>query len=222
MQFKQHQTEIKDLDDSKGIVVAYANAYNYEDSDEDISSPRSFLKTVKDNRKRIRVLKDHNPTVSLGVPLEINANDPYGLNTTTKFNLKKEVSRDMYEDVKLYVENGLNAELSIGYEVMSRDKSNRKIITEYKLYEYSFLTSWAANSLSTVTDIKSIKSVYGVMEWLTKMYDRPYSDPRLIQIESLLKSLSDGEPSNIVDTSDVEPIDKEQLKNELQTIFNKY
>ena len=44
--------------------------------------------------------------------------------------------------------HGLNAELSIGYEVIKRDEKNRSIITEYKLYEYSFLTSWAANELS--------------------------------------------------------------------------
>ena len=57
--------------------------------------------------------------------------------------------------------------------------------------EYSFLSSWGANELSTVQGIKSIKSHYGVMELLTKAYNLPYSDARLIKIETLLKSLSD-------------------------------
>lgn len=214
MKFKQISNDINDLDEAKGIVKAYANTYNFEDSDEDISAPHSFKKTIKENRKRIRVLKDHNPTISLGVPLELDAEDPYGLLTVTQFNLKKEVSRDMFTDIVLMKEHGLNAELSIGYEVIKRNKSNKKIIDEYKLYEYSFLSSWAANELSVVQDIKSIKSHYGVMEILTKAYDLPYSDSRLIQIEALLKSLTD-EPQE--STQQIEPIDASQIKS----IFNR-
>ena len=67
---------------------------------------------LKNNFKRIRVLKDHNPTITLGVPLELNTEDSYGLLTTTKFNLQKEVSRDMFTDIQLMKENELNAELS--------------------------------------------------------------------------------------------------------------
>src|SRR5690606_27317152 len=205
MDFKQLSYDIKDLDTTQGIVVAYANAYDYKDSDGDISAKGSFNKTAKDNFKRIRVLKDHNPTISLGVPLEFDTNDPYGLLTTTKFNLNKEVSRDMFTDIQLMKEHGLNAELSIGYDVVKRNEKNRNIIDEYKLYEYSFLTSWAANELSTVQDIKSIKSHYGIMELLSKMYGLDYSDTRLKQIENLLQSLS-NEPSE-PDTPEVEPIE---------------
>src|SRR5699024_1602682 len=179
-----------------------------------ISMKGSFNKTVNENRKRIRVLKDHNPQISLGVPLEFDTNDPYGLMTTTKFNLKKEVGRDMFEDIKLYTENGLNAELSIGYEVMKRNQSNKSQIQEYKLYEYSFLTSWAANELSTVQGIKNIKHYYGVMELLTKMYDKDYSDPRLKQIETLLKSLSDNEP--VEATTQIGEPSKQEVLNALR------
>lgn len=191
MEFKQLSYNLKDLDETKGEVIAYANAYNFEDSDKDISAYGSFDKTVNENFKRIRVLKDHNPTLMIGVPLLIDTKDTYGLLTHTKFNLKKDLGRDMFEDVKLMHENGLNAELSIGYKVMQRDVKNKNIINEYKLMEYSFLSSWGANELSTVQGIKSIKSHYGVMELLTKAYNLPYSDARLIKIETLLKSLSD-------------------------------
>ena len=82
--------------------------------------------------------------------------------------------------------------------------------------EYSFLTSWGANQLSTVQGVKSIKSVYGIMELIEKSYDLPYSDTRLLQIETLLKSLSD-EPSE-PDTLIEQPIDiikefRQNLKN---------
>tara|TARA_R110002153_G_scaffold28294_6_gene87516 strand:+ start:994 stop:1650 length:657 start_codon:yes stop_codon:yes gene_type:complete len=205
MNFKQTSYDLKDLDEAKGVIVAYANAYDFKDSDGDISAKGSFDKTVQENFKRIRVLKDHNSTVSLGVPLEIDTKDSYGLLTKSKFNLKKEVSRDMFSDIKLMHENGLNAELSIGYQIMGRDQKNKSIINEYKLMEYSFLSSWAANELSTVQDIKGIQKYYGIIDILVKGYDLDYSDTRLKQIETLLKTLTNKEPSK-VDTSTVEPL----------------
>ena len=205
MNFKQTSYDLKDLDEAKGVIVAYANAYDFKDSDGDISAKGSFDKTVQENFKRIRVLKDHNSTVSLGVPLEIDTKDSYGLLTKSKFNLKKEVSRDMFSDIKLMHENGLNAELSIGYQIMGRDQKNKSIINEYKLMEYSFLSSWAANELSTVQDIKGIQKYYGIIDILVKGYDLDYSDTRLKQIETLLKTLTNKEPSQ-VDTSNVEPL----------------
>lgn len=220
MKFKQHSYELKDLDEKQGIVVAYANAYDFKDSDGDISAKGSFNKSVNDNKKRIRVLKDHNSTITLGVPLEFNTNDPYGLLTTTKFNLNKEVSRDMFTDIQLLKEHGLNAELSVGYEVVKRDEKNRSIITEYKLWEYSFLSSWAANELSVVQDIKNIKSHYGMMELLTKAYNLPYSDARLTQIETILKSLDDKEPIETI-TPKSQPT-AEQIKETLIKSFQKW
>jgi len=206
MDFKIYSFDLKDLDESKGIVKAYANAYNNKDSDGDISANGSFDKTVHDNFKRIRVLKDHNPTITLGVPLSIDTADNFGLMTTTKFNLKKEVARDMFSDIKLMHEEGLNAELSIGYSVLQRDNKNKNIITEYKLMEYSFLSSWAANELATVQDIKGIKSFHGIMELIEKSYNLDYSDTRLKQIETILKSLNNEpldntqklEPTNLI------------------------
>lgn len=217
MLYKQISHEIKDIDDKKGIVVAYANAYNNEDSDGDISEPGSFIKTVAEHRKRFRVLKDHNSTISLGVPLDVDANDSFGLLTTTQFNMDKQVSKDMYSDIKLYIANGLNAELSIGYEPVKRKDNDKKRITEYKLYEYSFLTSWAANELATVQGVKNLKSHYGILDLLTKAYDMDYSDPRLKQIEAILISLSKAEPEE--STPHDEPKKNAAILQELNQLF---
>ena len=211
MEFKQLSYDLKDLDEQKGVVVAYANAYDFKDSDGDISAKGSFDKTVSENFKRIRVLKDHNPTLMIGVPLNIDTKDSYGLLTTSQFNMKKELSKDMFTDVKLMHENGLNAELSIGYRVMQRDQKNKSIITEYKLMEYSFLSSWAANELSTVQDIKGIKSHYGIMELIEKAYNLDYSDTRLRQIETILKALSEKEPIETITPNDKPLIDEQKM-----------
>jgi HK97 family phage prohead protease len=202
--FKQSAYDLKDLDEKKGVVVAYANVYNFKDSDGDVSAYGSFDKTVAENFKRIRVLKDHNPTMMIGVPLAIDTKDTYGLLTTSQFNMNKPLGKDMFTDVKLMHETGVNAELSIGYRVMQRDQKNKSIITEYKLMEYSFLSSWAANELSTVQDIKGIKTVYGTLELIQKMYNLDYSDDRLRQIETILKAL-DKKPSES-DTLITEPL----------------
>ena len=125
--------------------------------------------------------------------------------------MNKPLGKDMFTDVKLMHENGLNAELSIGYKVMQRDTKNKAIINEYKLMEYSFLSSWAANELSTVQSIKGIKSHYGIMELIEKSYNLDYSDERLRQIETILKALSDKEPLD-TDTLKEQPLIDEQTK----------
>ena len=218
MQFKQVSHEIKELDDAKGIVVAYASVYNNIDADGEVIMQGAFTKTVNENFKRIRVLKDHDPRIGLGVPLSLNTSDPYGLLTTTQFNLKKEVSRDMYEDIKLFLANGLNAELSIGFQtIKSTEEQNEEMevekITEVKLWEYSFLSNWAANEKAIVQNVKS-KDKF--MELLVEMYNLPYSDSRLIQVENILKSLDKNEPLEN-NTQILEPIDQvKQLYNHLK------
>jgi HK97 family phage prohead protease len=214
MQFKQVSHEIKELDDAKGIVIAYASVYNNVDSDGEVIMQGAFTKTVNENFKRIRVLKDHDSRIGLGVPLEFNTSDPYGLLTTTQFNLKKEVARDMYEDIKLFLANGLNAELSIGFQTIksieeriNEDEEIEKI-TEVKLWEYSFLSNWAANEKAIVQNVKNKKE--DVIETLVKMYNLPYSDSRLKQIESLLISL-ESEPIEKITTTE-EPINEKEAK----------
>lgn len=218
MQFKQVSHEIKELDDAKGVVIAYASVYNNIDADREVIMPGAFTKTVNENYKRIRVLKDHNPTIGLGVPLQINTTDSYGLLTTTQFNLKKEVSRDMYEDIKLFLANGLNAELSIGFQTIKSieeriDEENEiEKITEVKLWEYSFLSNWAANERAVV---QNVKSKTDFIDLLVKMYNLPYSDERLKSVENILKSLETNEPVEIITPNVVEPIDNAQLLKDL-------
>jgi uncharacterized protein len=187
---KDFQSEVKDLDETLGYVKAYANAYNNEDSDGDISLPGSFIKTVGESFKKLRVYKNHDTTLMVGVPREIDAQDPYGLMTGTQFNMNTSLGKDMFNDVKMVVDNKQDADLSIGYRVIRRDEKNRKAIKEYGLREYSFLTSWGANPLATVTGLKDANSVGKLIDHLTKMYNLPYSDERLIKVETILKSLT--------------------------------
>ena len=189
MLYKHFTRQVKDLDSKEGIVVAYANYYNNEDSDGDISVPGSFKRSVNNNLHKIRVFKDHDRYTVLGVPVEINADDQQGLLTTTKFNMQKEVSRDMFTDIQLMMEHGQEADLSVGVIPVQRDDNDRRKVKEWKLKEYSFLSSWGANSMATVQQIKQGKPVDEIIGIITKAYDMDYSDTRLKEIEELLKTL---------------------------------
>ncbi len=201
MLYKHFTRQLKDLDSKEGVVVAYANYYNNEDSDGDISVPGSFKRSVNNNLHKIRVFKDHKRDVVLGVPMDINADDETGLLTTTKFNMKKEVSRDMFTDIQLMMEHGQEADLSVGVIPVQRDDNDRRKVTEWKLKEYSFLSSWGANSMATVQQIKQGKPVDEIISIITKAYDMDYSDSRLKEIEELLKTLSPAQSH--ADSSDV-------------------
>lgn len=209
MLLKNLSHDVKEVDITEGVVTAYANVYDFEDSDGDISLPGSFNKAVQNGYKRIRVLKDHDRYISLGVPVKIDTGDAYGLKTVSQFNMQKDVSKDMLSDISLAKEHGMNAELSIGYGDVKRDSVNRKAIKEYGwLGEYSFLSSWAANELSIVESVKSLgdkTSVVEVMKFLTKMYNLPHGDERLKQVETILNVLEkdiDGGVEKIEEKSD--------------------
>ena len=187
LKFSKHI--VKGYDGKEGIVEAYASVYDNEDSDGDIITFGSYRKTVQEQQKKIRVFKDHDRYTMLGVPIEINAEDPAGLLTTTKFNMEKQVSRDMLSDIILMAENGMEADLSVGIIPVKRDQTDSRKITENKLKEYSFLSSWGANDKATVTAIKNAKESERIIQIICKAYDLPYSDTRLKQLEQLLESL---------------------------------
>jgi len=194
-QFKQFVHSVKGLDADEGIVIAYANAYDNEDSDGDISAPGSFDKTVNERYKKLRVFKNHDSRIELGVPAEKpKTDDPYGLLTTTQFNMEKQESREMFSDAKLKMKYGFDVDLSIGYAVVKRDDKNKKRITEYALWEYSFLSNWGANPRATAQGIKGLNKDFNIIEFLVDAYDLQYSDSRLINIEKILKSLDGQKP----------------------------
>lgn len=210
MLYKYSSHQIKDLS-GEGIVKAYANFYENEDSDGDISVPGSYKKTTREQAKKIRVFKDHDRYTVLGVPIEIDADDPQGLLTVTKFNMDKEVSRDMFTDIKLMVEHGQDADMSVGVIPIKRDEQDRRRVLEWKLKEYSFLSSWGANEMATVQQIKNGKPLEEIISLITKAYDLDYSDKRLAEIERILKSLGAAKHSEPINELHLITLFEEQL-----------
>lgn len=202
---KSFEHTVQDLDE-KGVVTIYVSAFGNKDSDGDITVPGAFTKTLSENFNRIKHFLNHDGRLLVGIPVEMKE-DATGLLVRSKLNLNKEIGRDTYEDYKLYKENGRSLEHSIGFNVVRRDQKDKSKILEYKLWEYSTLTAWAANPLTPLVDLKSIKNpedIIAKMTELSEMYNRNYSDGRLTNIEKQLKALDAIAPE--ASTHDQEPL----------------
>lgn len=206
---KDMLSSLTELDDIKGYVEGYANTYNLKDSHGDISDPRSFIKTVAERSKIIKVYLNHDDNLLIGVPTFMDATDPIGLKTGTQFNMKTALGRDAFFDVKFLLDNGYEAGMSIGAWITKRAENNKAVVLEYKLKEYSFLTKEQSNRTSLATAFKSAESNSELMDMVVKLYNLPYSDERMKQLEIVLKSL-DKEPSG----AGIIPIDETTPKSE--------
>ena len=205
---KSFTDNISDLDDAQGIIKGYANVYNVEDSHKDISAPGSFVKTVSESNQKPwrRIFKNHDKSILVGVPLELDAYDPYGLHLTAKMILDTDAGRDAYFETKFLFENGLKAGFSIGGWIEKRDDKEIRIVKEYKLAEVSLLTIEPSNKDSFVEVFKSLKedtkSVQDFFALVEKAYDENgFSDPYKQSLENILKSLASNEPSPLEETT---------------------
>lgn len=187
-----HKTSLKtktvDVDE-KGLVVIAVNAFGNVDSDNDISVKGSFKKTLSENFGRVKWYLNHNQSQLLGVPIEGVETDEY-LRMTARLNMKKQLSRDIYEDYRLYAEHGKTLEHSIGVSAVKRDTKDARMVLEWKLWEFSTLTSWGANANTPLLSIKSEKEASEIIEMLEKMQKGNYSGERLKAIEDKLSILT--------------------------------
>jgi HK97 family phage prohead protease len=205
-------SEFRDIDEASGIIKGYANVYNVKDLDGDISLPGSFSKTVAERAKKIKIFKNHTPQL-VGVPIELDITDPYGLGLTAKMLMDTDAGRDTFHEVKFLHENGFESGMSIGGWIIKRNPKNKSEVVEYKLKEISVLTTEEpANQLSLVNAVKAVKELTEPTQeefWriIEKAYNVRFSDNILKSLEQFL-TLKDNEPDQLdADTTQaVEPL----------------
>ena len=192
-----YQTKTADVDE-KGIVTVAVNGIGIEDSQKDISMPGSFVDTIRDDIGRMRWFLNHDTTQLLGVPL-CGEEKQDNLIVTGQLNLAKQIGRDILTDYKLFAEAGRTLEHSIGVKAIRRDKEDRRKVLQWKMYEYSTLTSWGANPNTYLVGLKSATSeqVRDAIDFLTMAAkQKGYSDERFMNIENeltmLFKALEGG------------------------------
>ena len=207
----KNMSEISDMSD-EGIITGYANVYNVKDLQGDISAFGSFAKTVTERKNKIKIFKNHNDSQLVGIPVEMDIADPYGLKISVKMLMDTELGRDAYKEVKFLNENGFESGMSIGGWVMKRNDKNKAEIQEYKLKEISLLTtSDPANPFSVVSAVKAINELEQMKQddfWkiIEKAYNEKFSDNILKSLETFM-ILKDSEPDSVkADTiPDIQP-----------------
>ena len=116
-----------------------------------------------------------------------------------KINLEKQIGRDTLADYKLYAENGRTLEHSIGVKAIKRDTVDPQKVLEWKMFEYSTLTSWGSNPQTFLVNLKSgtQEQVKDAVEFIRKAFRYTnYSDERLkqydMELNLLLKAINGG------------------------------
>lgn len=188
MLYKSFQSKVEDVD-QKGIVTMYVNAFGNKDSDGDISAKGAFTKTLNEGINRVKHFLNHDNTQLLGLPREMKA-DNFGLLAVSQMNMSKQISKDTYEDYKMHAELGRTMEHSIGFNVIKRDEKDQNVIKEYKLWEYSTLTSWGANEKTPMVGLKSQEDIIDQIEFIEQVMRKAnYTDEKFKLIEQQLKKL---------------------------------
>lgn len=179
---------MKDLDESKGVVTIYINAFGNEDSDGDISLPGSFKRTFKNNGHTIQHWLNHERDKLLGVPIKLYEDD-LGAVAVSQLNIRKQLGKDVFEDYKLFAEHGKTLQHSVRVmpvkfeEERDKDRTVRKV-SEWKLVmEYSTLYGWGANQQTPLIDIKSLSDLELMMR------EGNYSDEKGRLIEETYNKL---------------------------------
>ncbi len=160
--------------------------------------PGSFNKTLKENIGRMRWFLNHRTDQLLGVPLSGKETEG-NLVMVGQLNLEKQIGRDTLADYKLFAENGRTLEHSIGVKAIKRDSIDPCKVLEWRMMEYSTLTSWGSNPQTFLVNIKSATAdqVKEAVDFVRKAFlQHGYSDERLkgydMELSLLLKSLNGG------------------------------
>lgn len=143
--------------EGEGIVTAYAAAFGNTDSYGDVIQKGAFAKTVAERKDKVKVLYNHDTWQHLPVGKPVSmVEDSYGLLTSTKMS-----QTQMGQDIYTLAQEGALDSMSIGYSALKAEYPEDymtsgvyRVITELKLYEYSFVP-FPANEGAVITGIKS-------------------------------------------------------------------
>ena len=161
---KNIDVEIKDVDKSKRTVSGYFSRFGNVDSDGDVIVKGAFTKTLNENMKRIKHLKNHDPNRMIGRIVSLSEDDS-GLAFTSV------LSKNSHgQDALIEYQEGLITEHSIGYNIIgaNNDHKGYQELTELKLFEGSAVT-WGSNPDTPVTGIKGIESVEDIEKELNHL-----------------------------------------------------
>lgn len=216
IQYKSFPFEIKA--EEEGVFEGYASIFGNIDSYRDIVVKGAFNRTINNNKKRIKILWQHDMREPIGKPVEMHE-DEKGLYMKAKLCMGTPAGQKCFELMK----EGIINELSIGYDsvIEEYDKMNRvRYLKEVKLYEVSAVT-FAANDMAKVAGVKTLDMLLDEVK-TGRILSSGNRDKIKNAIESLMALLDETDPDKstqiIKDTPQNIDIDPETIHSILQEI----
>lgn len=201
--------DIRSTADGDGAEVeGYIATFNTIDSYASAFAPGAFTKTLAERGDRLPMLYQHDPSVNVGIPIESKV-DERGLHATAKlFDDGAEGST-----LSKRLRQGARYGFSFGFmpvaERMATEddfldmnqapwpdlaKTDVRLITEVKLYEYSIVT-FPANERAEIDAVRSAAQIDGVRSLLAAIRDGNLTDQQrtiLDEIVAAYGSAPDG------------------------------
>jgi HK97 family phage prohead protease len=154
MERKAFATEFKVSGDGR-TVEGYASTFGNVDLVGDVVCVWAYKKTLAENAKRIKVLRDHEHPI--GLPVEA-FEDSKGLYTKSHIS-----DTQLGNETLTLLRDGVLDRMSIGYEPIVKELGDHegkrvRFLKEIKLYEWSIVT-FPANESAAVTGVKALEDL---------------------------------------------------------------
>lgn len=156
------QLELKELDDTKGIVSFYYSQFNTKDQNGDIVVDSAFKKTVSERKEKIYHNIQHSEIKVIGNPIEFGQ-DSNGAWCRSQLALKTVDGNDAFEKYKAGMIKGHSIEFNTIKSTLDETKKAR-IVQEVILWGVTSITTVPANYGAKTISIKGLTDLADQMK----------------------------------------------------------
>lgn len=189
-EYKNISIELK-ADEKNNSVEGYAAIFDNVDSHKDIIRKGSFKKTISENLKRIKLMRNHYQGV-IGVPTHLEE-DSKGLYFKGKVS-----NTDLGKETLILIKDGVLSENSIGYRAIKyhfeEDEQDTygidpfRVLTELKLMEIS-VVDWGSNEEARIVGVKSDDYIQQASQKLQKFESAIKNNVGILDNKQVVTSL---------------------------------
>lgn len=144
--------ELKDLNESKGLVEFYFASWN-EDLDSDTILKTAYNKTFRENKNNIYHNRDHREAVGMPMSLGVDENGAFAV---SQLAMKTIAGRDTFEQYQAGLIKGHSQEFETILSEYNADRSKRTI-KEVRLWGLTSVTNIPANLKTPTISMKSFE-----------------------------------------------------------------